>query len=104
MNGLEQRARQTAVEQLNARLDDLGLIVEQMAVDNVHHRDGFNHDVKALAVRLSTRIDTTAVELDTVDRALELRLRALELFHIRVIDMTFWERLCWLVRGFPNVS
>ena len=91
MNGLEQRARQTAVEQLHARLDDLGLIVERMAVDSVQHRD-----------ELDAAVHGYGAGFTEANRLLDVRLKALEMFRIRLADMTLLDRLGRLLWGFPD--
>lgn len=99
MNGLEQRAHGQAVARVEKGLADTQLIVEQLAVDTVQHRDGLNEDLQVFQERLRVQAELEAHRLDAVDEAHARRLDRLDAFVAMFASMTLWQRIWWAVRG-----
>jgi hypothetical protein len=91
MNGEEQRARHTAVERAEKRLDDLELIVVKMAEQAVEYRTTLNEDFAVYRERLRLY---TAREIARLDEANTRLARQLDTF----TNATRWQRIRWMLR------
>lgn len=92
MNGLEQRARFTAVSRAEKRLDDLELVLGKMAEETVRDRAQLAEDIDVFNERVRVHTEREALRIDTLCAALADRLGVLE-------QRTPWQRLRSLIWG-----
>jgi len=92
MNGTEQRERHTAVARAEKRLNDLELVVTELAKDLVKHGEQVTDDLAVFNERLRLFHEAEASRLDAADTLLARQFDAF-------VHMTFWQRLRWHVTG-----
>lgn len=93
MNPEQQRARFTHTQRLEIRLEDLELVVvDGLAKQIVADRAQGQEDLQVFNERLRVYAEREAARLDAADAALAARLDAFT-------DLTFYQRLRWLVTG-----
>ena len=92
MNGAEQVARFTAVSRVEKRLDDLELVVTELAKDLVKHGEQVTDDLAVFNERLRLFHEAEAARLDAADMVLDRQ-------HAAFVGLTLGSRLRWLLTG-----
>jgi hypothetical protein len=117
MNGIEQRARHSAVRTAERRIDDLELVLEQIATEALAQRETFathllkQHDAcqsrwegtTEATQRLEARVDAAREATSRAFAQVDVKLAAAAADRDERIAaweaLTLWQRLRWLVRG-----